>query len=124
VASQPVAPQVVPIGEHAIVQQFPVPLRPHTPLVHSSLPPHAVPSLSSATQTPEGPGLWQKLVDEAQSASLAHALLHAVALAHARPFGHAAAGPTLHPPIASQAPAGVSMPLMHAAVAQLVALVG
>jgi hypothetical protein len=34
VVSQPVAPHAPPTGEHAVVQQLPVPVVPHTPLEH------------------------------------------------------------------------------------------
>ena len=50
--SQPVAPQVLPTGEHAAAQQLPVPETPQTPLVHWASPEQTAPLPSRLAASP------------------------------------------------------------------------
>ncbi len=52
VPSQSVAPQVPLVGLHAAVQQWPVPLMPQMPLVHSAFEVHAVPAADPLDDAP------------------------------------------------------------------------
>jgi hypothetical protein len=70
----------VPAGQ-AAVQQLPVPAMSQTPLEHSSSDVQPSPAGSLRVHVPEE----QKSFADAQSASVAHDVLHAVALAHFRP---------------------------------------
>src|SRR5581483_4098479 len=98
---------------------------PHTPLVHWLLPPQPLPAPSLPTQTPLGPGLKQKLVlGDAQSLSLAHAVLHVVALAQMKPPAQAPGVPGVQPPALLHAPAGVSVEPEHEALPHEVVPVG
>ena len=59
-------------------------------------------------------------MDEAQSAAVVHTVSHAVALAHLKFPGQAAAVPGLHVPLPSHAAGGVSVLPAHAAVPHVV----
>jgi hypothetical protein len=56
VASQPVAPQIPPVGLHAAVQQLPDPVVPQTPDVQALLAEQVPPGAALATHVPEAPG--------------------------------------------------------------------
>src|SRR6185437_9479 len=72
----------------------------------------AAPAAPLALQVPDAPGFEQKS-PEAQSASLAQAVLQLVALAQTKPPGHAAGAP--EPQALLVQVAGVSWPLLHEA---------
>ena len=117
----PHAPPVV----HDAEQQLPLPATPHRPLVHWLLPPHDAPAPPLATHVPDAPGFKQKLaLGETQSLSLAHDVLHAVALAQMKPPAHGPCVPALQPPALLHVPAGVSMPPEQDALPHEVVLVG
>ncbi len=119
--SQSVALQAAIVAEHVAVQQWvPAPLGPHSALEHWLLPLHTAPAAPLGMQVPPE----QKLLADWQSVSLAHAARHAVALAHLRPPGQAAATPGAHTPVPSQEAAVVSWPLLHDAVPHEVPLPG
>jgi hypothetical protein len=125
VASQSVAPHAPPIGLHVAAQQcVPVPATPQLfGMLHWSFELHAAPALPFATHVPFAPGLLQNTPVPWQSASEAHAVLHAVALAQTKPPAQGAAAPdAAHVPAPLQV-AGVSCPLLHDP-GQLVPLTG
>lgn len=80
--SQSVAPHGPPAIGHSAVQQCPTPVVPQTPLRHSPWDAHGAPSGSTQNVLP---GVGQTAVGAAQSAFVAHVVLHAAAFAHARP---------------------------------------
>ncbi len=113
---QLVAPQEPP--PHAAVQQLPVPEAPQAPDTHWMFAVHAPPAatVESASHAPEA---LQKTPVPWQSALEAHVVLQAVALAQTKPPGQAAAVTVLQP-LVLQVAAGVSMPPLHEAAAQVV----
>jgi hypothetical protein len=112
-----VAPQAATVALHDAVQQWPVPVVPHLPLVHWVFAEHTEPAASVETQVPEAPGFWQTRPDW-QSLFEAHAVLHAVALAQMKPPAQGAAVPATHVFEALQVAAGVSVEPLHEAAAQ------
>jgi hypothetical protein len=105
---QPVAPQAPEVSQ-AIAQQLPMPVVPQTPLVHWLLELHESPAGFFALQAPAE----QKLLEDAQSASVVHEVLHAVELAQTKPPGQGAVAPALQVPEPLHAPAAVSMAPLH-----------
>jgi hypothetical protein len=100
------APQVPPVV-HAAMQQLPLPLMPHTPLVHWLSSPHDAPGSSVGPQVPLEPGLKQAVLtqslmsEQACKQSLPSPL-------HFRLPGHGPCVPGLQAPLPSQALAGVT----------------
>lgn len=94
------------------------------PLRHWLLAVHGVVAAPLATQVPVAPGVAQYLVVPWQSASTVHAVLHAVALAQAKPPAQGAAEPGVQEPVPLHEPAPVRMPAAQAAAPQLVLMGG
>jgi hypothetical protein len=111
VVLQSVAPHCGIVAEHEAVQQWPVPVVPHLPLVQLVLDEHEAPSASWLRHVPEAPGFWQKKPD-VQSLSEAQAVLQEVELAQMKFPAQAAGVPATHAFDPLQAP-GVSVEPLH-----------
>jgi hypothetical protein len=108
----PVAPQV-PVVTQAAAQQLPVPVVPQMPLVHWSAAVQVEPFPPVPTHVPDAPGFMQKSPVDEQSVSALQAVLHEVALAHAKPPVHGAPVPGVQVPEPLHVLAGVKTPAAH-----------